>query len=136
MKLLLESFPTFRLSYCCPWQAQALASDQPSMQPDLFGAGAKLLLAIPSEIENELELLNGLRVKTGPHADAARLLQHIRSSRGKLHWAGEVYAIDRGSHGYLHGYQYWGHICWVMDLHGLTCCCISLVFWYLETKIS
>ena len=62
---------------------------QLEMQSDLFGPSAKFL-SIPSEIENESELLHGLRLKTGPHSDTARLLHHIRGARGKLHWAGEI----------------------------------------------
>ena len=57
----------------------------------LFGPGAKVQAACanPSEVENELQLVEELRLKTGPHADPGRLLHHVRGARGKLHWAGE-----------------------------------------------
>lgn len=42
------------------------------------------------QIPNEVELLRELRAKVGPHSNNQRLLFHIRSSRGKLHWAGEM----------------------------------------------
>ena len=65
-----------------------------------FGADAKILAACsnPSEIDNEQALVAELRLKTGPHADHARLLHHVRGARGKLHWAGEPRAA------WLHGH--------------------------------
>ena len=64
-----------------------------------FGADAKILAACsnPSEIDNEQALVAQLQLKTGPHADHARLLHHVRGARGKLHWAGEPRAA------WLHG---------------------------------
>ena len=78
-------------SYMCELSSSIVRSGRPqlAMQSDLFGPSAKFL-SIPSEIENESDLLHGLRLKTGPHSDTARLLHHIRGARGKLHWAGEI----------------------------------------------
>ncbi len=43
------------------------------------------------QVENEKELLQTLRAKLGPTPDEDRLLYHIRSARGKLHWAVNSY---------------------------------------------
>lgn len=31
-----------------------------------------------------------LRLRVGPYASCDRLLYHLRSARGKIHWAGEL----------------------------------------------
>jgi hypothetical protein len=55
----------------------------------MFGPGVKVLQApVPLPREDEEEGLRQLRVKLGPYADEQRLLHHLRSARGKTHWAG------------------------------------------------
>ncbi|MEW5308256.1 MAG: hypothetical protein WDW38_000229 [Sanguina aurantia] len=57
-----------------------------------LGLEAKLAInRDPAPIPNEVELLRELRAKVGPHSNNQRLLFHIRSSRGKLHWAVNSY---------------------------------------------
>ena len=51
-------------------------------------AKAQASCANPTELEGELDLVEALRLKTGPHSDHDRLLHHVRGTRGKLHWAG------------------------------------------------
>ena len=55
-----------------------------------FGGAAKVQAscANPTELEGELDLVEALRLKTGPFSDHDRLLHHVRGARGKLHWAG------------------------------------------------
>jgi len=46
------------------------------------------------------------RVKLGPHADSARLLYHIRITRGKLHWSVNSYFRDVMAEGTCPGLPY------------------------------
>jgi hypothetical protein len=40
------------------------------------------------QVDNEDELLAILRVKLGPLPPTTALLHHLRTARGKIHWAG------------------------------------------------
>lgn len=62
--------------------------------PQNFFPGARLanlFVRDPPELAGEQQLVQELRQRLGCHADEGRLLYQVRSSRGKMHWAGETH---------------------------------------------
>ena len=72
-----------------PPPGESSASQQQTT--DMFPGGPRLagiIMREPPALPNEQELLVELRRKLGCWADQGKLLYQVRSSRGKLHWAG------------------------------------------------
>ena len=42
---------------------------------------------LETPLENELGLLRAMRKRCGPFASVGRMVTHLRSARGKLHWS-------------------------------------------------